>query len=112
MGPTLTAALAATDHETRQRHLCDAYETVAVLQNETGLADHVDPGRRQFYTRPYLVLRAGRFARALAAGLTDPRLADRPLPGAVDQWADNTDLLAAAPPAALRAATEALAGPW
>ncbi|MFD4564556.1 hypothetical protein ACFWOX_09100 [Streptomyces sp. NPDC058467] len=38
---------------------------------------------------------AERFAQALARTLTDPALRGRPPTGAVDQWADNADYLAA-----------------
>ncbi|WP_330177773.1 DUF4037 domain-containing protein [Streptomyces sp. NBC_01498] len=92
--PSLTGALAATAYPERERHLCDAYECVAALQNRTGLAQHVDPARRPYHARPFQVLHADRFARALAATVTDPVLRGLPLTGGVDQWADCTDFLA------------------
>ncbi|MFJ8824018.1 DUF4037 domain-containing protein [Streptomyces sp. NPDC102467] len=95
--PSLRGALAATTYADREHHLCDAYETVAALQNDSGLAEHVDPARRPFHSRPFQVLHAERFARALALTLTDPELRSRPLTGAVDQWADSTDYLTTAP---------------
>ncbi|GAB2753190.1 DUF4037 domain-containing protein [Streptomyces bullii] len=104
--PSLRGALAATDHPTREAHLCDAYETVAALQNASGLAAPVDPRRRPYHSRPFLVLRADRFAQALARTVTDPTLRTLPPVGAVDQWADNTDLLCR--PRILRAATDAV----
>lgn len=91
--PTLRGAVTATDHPARERHLCDAYEAVAALQNRTGLAEAVDPGRRRYHSRPFQVLHAERFAQALARGITDPELRALPLTGSVDQWADSTDLL-------------------
>ncbi|NEB73928.1 DUF4037 domain-containing protein [Streptomyces sp. SID14478] len=93
--PSLRGALAATAYPDRERHLCDAYERVGALQNDTGLAAYVDPARRPYHSRPFQVLHADRFARALARTLTDPALRERPLTGAVDQWADSTDYLAA-----------------
>lgn len=104
--PSLRGALAATDLPERERHLCDAYEAVAVLQNAAGLADPVDPARRTYHGRPYLVLHAERFAQALAATVHDPELRALPLTGGVDQWADSTDFLGRAGPA--RAALDAL----
>jgi hypothetical protein len=53
----------------------------------------VDPKRRPYHTRPFLVLHAERFAHALARTVTDPDLRRLPLVGSVDQWADSTDLL-------------------
>lgn len=38
--------------------------------------------------------RASRFSQALVAGITDPDLRSLPLTGAIDQFADNTDLFA------------------
>ncbi|MGW1023683.1 DUF4037 domain-containing protein [Streptomyces sp. NPDC002577] len=105
--PSLRGALAATDYPERERHLCDAYETVAALQNATGLARTVDPRRRRYHSRPFLVLHAERFARALADTVTDPDLRSLPLTGAVDQWADSTDFIGQQGP--VRAAVNALA---
>ncbi|MFZ3573686.1 DUF4037 domain-containing protein [Streptomyces sp. BH097] len=104
--PSLRGALTAPDHPTRERHMCDAYEAVAALQNATGLAAPLDPTRRPYHSRPFLVLHAERFAQALARTLTHPDLRERPLVGGVDQWADSTDLLYR--PGAVRAAVRAI----
>lgn len=105
--PSLAGALAATEYPVRERHLCDAYEYVAGLQNGTGLAEPVDPARRPYHSRPFQVLHADRFAQALAATVTDPELRRLPLTGGVDQWADSTDFLGLGAPR--RAAVDALA---
>ncbi|MDW4918037.1 DUF4037 domain-containing protein [Streptomyces californicus] len=104
--PTLRGAVTATDHAVRERRLGDAYEAVGALQNRSGLAEEVDPGRRPYHSRPFQVLHAERFAHVLARTLTDPELRGRPLTGSVDQWADSTDFLAR--PGAVRAAVDAL----
>lgn len=106
--PVLRQAVAATDHPARERALGVALERVARLQNEAGLAPHVDPTPRPYHGRPFQVLHAERFAEALAGTLTDTALGALPLTGSVDQWADNTDLIHH--PGALIAATRALAG--
>ncbi len=108
LAPALRAALAAPDPAARARHLADAYEAAARAHNALGLTEPLDPVRRHYYSRPYPVLHAGRFARALQRTVTDPQLRDRPLTGAVDQWADSTDLLAR--PGAVRAAVDTLTG--
>ncbi|MBA2811133.1 DUF4037 domain-containing protein [Streptomyces sp. KM273126] len=92
--PALRGVLTATDYPTREAHLCDAYEAVASLQNASGLITPMDPKRRRYHSRPFLVLHAERFAQALARTVTDPDLCTLPLVGSVDQWADSTDLLA------------------
>jgi len=55
--PVLAAVLSASDWITRERHLCEAYETVAGLHNALGITDPVDIRRRRYHTRPYWVLR-------------------------------------------------------
>ncbi len=80
--PAFRGALAATDYPTREAHLCDAYEAVAALQNASGLITPIDPTRRSYHSRPYLVLHAERFAQALAVTITDPDL--RTLPHLLD----------------------------
>ncbi|MFD0023395.1 DUF4037 domain-containing protein [Streptomyces sp. NPDC058382] len=107
--PSLRGALAATGYPERERHLCAAYEVVAIRQNESGLVDPVDPSPRPYHGRPFLVLHAERFARPLAASVTDPELRDRSLVGSVDQWVDSTDLLMGAGGDVLRAAGAASA---
>ncbi|MGP4047635.1 DUF4037 domain-containing protein [Streptomyces sp. 2A115] len=91
--PSLRGALAATEHADRERHLCDAYEAIGALQNTTGPAEPVDPARRPYHGRPFLVLHAERFVHALSRTVTDPELRVLPLTGSVDQWADSTDFL-------------------
>lgn len=73
--------------------LAEASALVADRQNRTGLAAALDTRPRPFHGRPWPVLDAARFARALLARITDPGLAARPPVGAVDQFADNTDAL-------------------
>nr|WP_323451175.1 DUF4037 domain-containing protein [Streptomyces sp. YSPA8] len=108
LGPVLRSVLAAADHPAREAGLCAAYGTVAALQNASGLTAPVDPAPRPYHSRPFLVLRADRFARALAATVTDPELRGLPLVGAVDQWADSTDLLNH--PHVVRTAADAVVG--
>lgn len=91
--PDLTAALAATDWRSREQHLAHAYETIAGLHNQLGLTDRVDPATRPYHSRPFQVLRADRFTKALRARITDPALRDLLPVGSVDQFLDSTDVL-------------------
>lgn len=93
LAASLAAALSATDWTSRERHLSQAYVTVAQAHNRLGLTEPLDPGTRGFYDRPYQVLDAGRFAGALAAAITDPHLRELPPIGAADQFIDSTDAL-------------------
>jgi hypothetical protein len=105
LDPVLRGALAATAWKDRERHLATAYETLAAVQNDTGLATPVDPTTRPYFSRPFQVLKAERLADALIAAVTDPAIAALPRVGAIDQHADNTDLLTA--PQRRRAVTQA-----
>jgi hypothetical protein len=91
--PALTGALAATTWLEREDHLATAYSAIAKLHNQLGLTEPLAPDTRPYHDRPFQVLHAGRFSQALLASISDSELHDLPLIGAVDQFADNTDLL-------------------
>jgi hypothetical protein len=93
IGPALSAALAATDARAREQGLVRACELAAARHNELGLTDPLDPRARPYYDRPFQVLDAGRFARALLATVTEPDLRRRLPVGGVDQFVDSTDAL-------------------
>ncbi len=90
----LTRTLAAGDWRDREQHLIAAYEIVAALHNGLGLTASLDPHVRPFHDRPFQVLDAGRFTRALLESVTDPAVRARPVTGAIDQFVDSTDALA------------------
>jgi hypothetical protein len=100
VGPQLRAVLAAATWQQREEHLAHAYEVVASAQNALGVAAPQDPSSRPYYGRPYQVIMADRFVTALIAAIQDPevrRIAEKfGLAGALDQWADSTDILSSA----------------
>jgi hypothetical protein len=92
MRPLLTGALAARSWPDREGFLSAGYEAAARLHNELRLTPHVDPSvRPSFYERPYRVLGAGRFVRALRDAITDEQIRPLPMSGAIDQFVDSTD---------------------
>ncbi|MEU8199071.1 DUF4037 domain-containing protein [Microbispora amethystogenes] len=93
LAPVLTAAVSATTWRERERHLAAAYEAVGALHNDLGLTPPVDPRTRPYHGRPYRVLHAERFTEALLESIADPEVRRLPLTGAVDQFADSTDVL-------------------
>jgi hypothetical protein len=97
IGSQLVAVLAASSWQEREKQLADAYEAVAKLQNALALTDPLDPTRRRYHDRPYRVIHAERFANALSETIRDEELRciiERVgLVGAVDQFADSTDIL-------------------
>lgn len=90
--PSLTGALSARTWKERERHLSAAYETTAVLHNDLALTPPLETGVRGYYTRPFQVLDAARFADALTAAISDPGLRELPPVGSIDQYVDSTDL--------------------
>jgi hypothetical protein len=93
IGSSLRAALAAPGWPGRERHLSAAYEATARLHNSLGLTPPLDPAVRPYFSRPFLVPGAGRFAAALQAGIRDPAVAALPGTGAADQVLDGVAAL-------------------
>jgi hypothetical protein len=90
----LECALAARDWQTREQALVDACEAVARRHNELGVTDELDASARSFWGRPFRVLDAARFVRALRAAITDEAVqAIEPTVGTIDAVSDNTPLL-------------------
>jgi hypothetical protein len=93
VGPALGRILDARDDPSRERELASAYEAAARRFNALGLTEPVEPTVRPFFDRPYLVLGAGRFVEACLARVRDPWLRSLPLLGAIDQFADSTEVV-------------------
>ncbi len=92
--PLLTAAVTATTWPDREQNLSAACESAARLHNQLGLTAYIDPSvRPTFYDRPYPVLGAARFTRALRDAISDEQIRALPLTGAVDQFIDSTDAI-------------------
>lgn len=91
--PHLSAALAASGWQERERHLTPAYEFAAALHNDLALTEPVDGAVRHFHGRPFLVLDSFRFTDALVASIADPAVRALPPVGAIDQYVDSTDLM-------------------
>jgi hypothetical protein len=96
-GPTLSPLFArvlqAEEWHMREAALAPAYAAVVERHNGLGLTPPVEATVSPYYTRPYLVLHAGRVADALLAAITDPAVRSLPAYGGIDQVSDNTDLL-------------------
>jgi hypothetical protein len=93
LGPLFAGALRAADWRSREKLLCQAYEHLAALHNDTGLGEPQDPSCRGFYDRPFRVIGADRFSTALLASISDPSVRALPVIGCVDQFTDSTDVL-------------------
>jgi hypothetical protein len=93
IGAALEEALAADAYHDREAALVSAVEALAARHNALGLTSPVDATVRLFHERPFRVLGSGRFVDACLARITDPWLKSLPPVGAIDQFADSTDVL-------------------
>jgi hypothetical protein len=92
--PVFTRVLEANSWQEREEHLTTAYECVAKMHNDLGITDPMPTQVSQYYTRPFLVIHAGRFVDAIRAAITSEQV--RTLPenlGSIDQFVDSTDAL-------------------
>jgi hypothetical protein len=97
LNPILRAVMAAESWQDREKHLCAAYASVARMHNALGVTQSLDTSTMQFYERPYHVLGAGRFAKAISDAIGSDELKRIYVAangiGAIDQFADSTNLL-------------------
>ena len=93
VGEALRGSLAASGWAARERQLARAFVLTAEAHNRLGLTGALDPATRPYFSRPYQVLDAGRFAAALTGVIADPSVAGRPPIGAASQFLDSTPAL-------------------
>jgi len=94
LGPHLDQARFARDWSTREAGIVEAGVLIAVRHNALGLTADLDTSPRPFWARPFHVLDAERFARALEDSITDPQVGSLPRDlGGVDTWIDSTDAI-------------------
>jgi hypothetical protein len=93
VGPGLEQMLEARDFPAREAGWVSAVEALAARHNASGLTEPLDPTVRPFYSRPFRVIAAPRFADATIETVADPFLRSLPRLGSIDQFADSTDVL-------------------
>ena len=92
--PSLEAALAADRITDIEQHLGAACQAVAELHNSLGVTGPLETAPRQFLGRPYLVIRAARFANALLGAVESTEVrAITVRMGGIDQFIDCTDYI-------------------
>jgi hypothetical protein len=92
--PLIAAALGARDYPALEPNLAGLYRMLGDMHNSLGVTGPMDPAPRPFFSRPYNVMRAERFANALLNAVQDGELQRIPVRmGAIDQFVDNTDLI-------------------
>jgi hypothetical protein len=91
---SLDQARFARDWPTREAGIVDAVVAIADRHNRLGLTPPIDSSSRRFWARPFQVLDAERFTRALEDSIADPAVRSMPRDlGGVDSWIDSTDAI-------------------
>ena len=94
LAPLFHETLSATEWRVREHALGRAYLLVCEMHNALGVTEPLEVRLASFHERPYLVPHAERYVEPLLAEIRSPAI--RALPphvGAVDQFADSTDVL-------------------
>jgi hypothetical protein len=92
--PHLGAAMAASDYAALEPSLAALYGLLGELHNTLGATGHIDSSPRRYFSRPFVVMRAERFANALLNAVESHELRLIPVRmGAIDQFIDSTDFI-------------------
>jgi len=92
--PILGQVLSANNWKDREKGLSKAYEYIAAKHNELGITNPLPAKVSKFYSRPYLVIQAGVFEKAIRRKIADKEVsALLSKAGSINQFIDNTDIL-------------------
>ena len=92
--PLFNDIMDASTWQERQELLSRAYEYIAKMHNELGITESLDTEVSQFYNRPFMIIRADKFAEAIHAKIEDEEVKELPkYLGGIDQYVDSTEVL-------------------
>ena len=94
LSPTLRRALLAKTWKTREKWLSQAYSVIATQHNALKITEPLSTNTSNYYSRPYSVIFAERFAAAIKRAIKDPEVKkiDSDI-GSIDQFTDSTDVV-------------------
>lgn len=91
--PLLRRTLLAKTWKTRQKWLARAYSVIAHQHNALKITKPLSTRTINYYSRPYSVIFAGRFAAAIKREIKDPRVKKIAIDiGSIDQFTDSTNV--------------------
>jgi hypothetical protein len=94
LSPVLMRVLEADTWRQREEHLVTTCELVARMHNSLDITEPLPAQVSQFHARPFQVIHADRFVRAIRAAITSEEVLALPEHlGSVDQFLDSTDAL-------------------
>jgi hypothetical protein len=92
--PILRQVLLAKTWQTREKWLAKAYSLMARRHNTLKLTEPLSTRTFDYYSRPYTVIFADRFAKALRQAIKDPKVKKlRTDIGSIDQFTDSTNVI-------------------
>ncbi len=86
--PHIQAMTTASDWHSRETHLIALYQRLAIEHNHLSITTPISASAQNYFGRPYQVIFASRFAKAINETITDPALQKLAQFGAVDQFTD------------------------
>lgn len=94
LSPILRRALLAKTWKTREKSLSAAYSVVAQRHNALKITEPLSIEVTDYYSRPYSVIFAERFAHAIKQAIKDPRVKSIEIDiGSIDQFTDSTNVI-------------------
>src|SRR6185436_2140967 len=94
LSPILRRVLLAKTWKTREKWLSEAYSLVAKSHNALKITKPLSTKTSDYYHRPYLVIFAERFAKAIKQQIKDPAVKKIATDiGAIDQFTDSTNVV-------------------
>ncbi|MHA1136145.1 MAG: DUF4037 domain-containing protein [Candidatus Thorarchaeota archaeon] len=92
--PLFSKVMYASTWQERQDHMTKVYEYVAKLHNDLEITDSLTTEASQFFNRPFMIIRADKFAEAIHAKIEDDEVKQLPkYLGGIDQYVDSTEVL-------------------
>ena len=92
--PVLRRTLLAKTWKSRERWLSEAYSAIARQHNALKITAPLSTSVRDYYSRPYAVIFAERFAQAIKQTIKDPQVKKIEFDiGSIDQFTDSTDVI-------------------
>lgn len=94
LAPVFGAILRAESWHEREQYLSRAYSIVAEMHNALSITQPLDTKVSSFYSRPYQVIHAERFANEIRLAIKDPEVRKISVSiGSTDQFVDCTDIM-------------------
>ncbi len=92
--PIIDRVLSSQDWKERERNLSSLYEEIARMHNSLDITEPLPTKVSRFYTRPYLVIHADKFAREIRKKIGSRVIRNIKVDiGSVNQFSDSTDVL-------------------